>query len=180
LTSLTGADTVIFYDSDFNPQMDRQCEDRAHRIGQIRDVHIYRFVSAHTVEEALLRKADQKRALDELVIQRGGFDWAALLADAHEGRLADALGAADDAQDAAAAARAAREERVLAGADDADFEPQELGGTSVFTMEPPPTPGGDGQGDEPEQDAEEDGLPFENYMINWVVADAEFFNEWHI
>ncbi|EMD33225.1 hypothetical protein CERSUDRAFT_108387 [Gelatoporia subvermispora B] len=46
--NLTGADTVIFYDSDFNPQMDRQCEDRAHRIGQIRDVHIYRFVSQHT------------------------------------------------------------------------------------------------------------------------------------
>ncbi|EMD30670.1 hypothetical protein CERSUDRAFT_40929, partial [Gelatoporia subvermispora B] len=61
--NLTGADTVIFYDSDFNPQMDRQCEDRAHRIGQIRDVHIYRFVSQHTVEEALLRKANQKRSL---------------------------------------------------------------------------------------------------------------------
>ena len=66
--SLTGADTVIFYDSDFNPQMDRQCEDRAHRIGQIRDVHIYRFISRHTVEEALLRKANQKRSLDDLVI----------------------------------------------------------------------------------------------------------------
>lgn len=55
--------------------MDRQCEDRAHRIGQIRDVHIYRFISQYTVEEAMLRKANQKRSLDDLVIQQGDFDW---------------------------------------------------------------------------------------------------------
>jgi SNF2 family DNA or RNA helicase len=40
--NLTGADTVIFYDSDWNPTMDAQAQDRAHRIGQTRDVHIYR------------------------------------------------------------------------------------------------------------------------------------------
>ena len=40
--NLTGADTVIFYDSDWNPTMDAQAQDRCHRIGQTRDVHIYR------------------------------------------------------------------------------------------------------------------------------------------
>ena len=42
--NLTGADTVIFYDSDWNPTMDAQAQDRCHRIGQTRDVHIYRYV----------------------------------------------------------------------------------------------------------------------------------------
>lgn len=44
--NLTGADTVIFYDSDWNPTMDAQAQDRCHRIGQTRDVHIYRSVTA--------------------------------------------------------------------------------------------------------------------------------------
>jgi E1A-binding protein p400 len=42
--NLTGADTVIFYDSDWNPTMDAQAQDRCHRIGQTRDVHIYRLI----------------------------------------------------------------------------------------------------------------------------------------
>lgn len=71
--NLTGADTVFFYDSDWNPSMDRQCMDRAHRIGQTREVHIYRFVSSHTVEENMLKKANQKRLLDRVVIQEGDF-----------------------------------------------------------------------------------------------------------
>ncbi|SCU95902.1 LAME_0F14004g1_1 [Lachancea meyersii CBS 8951] len=71
--NLTGADTVIFYDSDWNPAMDKQCQDRCHRIGQTRDVHIYRFVSDHTIESNILKKANQKRQLDNVVIQRGDF-----------------------------------------------------------------------------------------------------------
>ncbi|ORY26167.1 SNF2 family N-terminal domain-domain-containing protein [Naematelia encephala] len=71
--NLTGADTVFFYDSDWNPSMDRQCMDRAHRIGQTREVHIYRFVSSHTVEENMLKKANQKRLLDRVIIQEGDF-----------------------------------------------------------------------------------------------------------
>ena len=59
--NLTGADTVIFYDSDWNPTIDLQAQDRAHRIGQTRQVHIYRLVSESTVEENILRKANQKR-----------------------------------------------------------------------------------------------------------------------
>ncbi|KAG0668333.1 swr1 complex component [Maudiozyma exigua] len=71
--NLTGADTVIFYDSDWNPAMDKQCQDRCHRIGQTRDVHIYRFVSEHTIESNILKKANQKRQLDNVVIQEGDF-----------------------------------------------------------------------------------------------------------
>ncbi|KAK4176750.1 putative helicase SWR1 [Triangularia setosa] len=71
--NLTGADTVIFYDQDWNPAMDKQCQDRAHRIGQTRDVHIYRLVSEHTIEANILRKASQKQMLDDVVIQEGEF-----------------------------------------------------------------------------------------------------------
>ncbi|KAG0741599.1 hypothetical protein G6F23_007461 [Rhizopus arrhizus] len=71
--NLTGADTVIFYDLDWNPSMDKQCQDRAHRIGQTRDVHIYRFVTEFTIEENIFKKANQKRMLDNVVIQEGDF-----------------------------------------------------------------------------------------------------------
>ncbi|KAL8702136.1 MAG: hypothetical protein Q9201_004570 [Fulgogasparrea decipioides] len=71
--NLTGADSVIFYDLDWNPAMDKQCQDRCHRIGQTRDVHIYRFVSEHTIEANILKKANQKRMLDDVVIQEGEF-----------------------------------------------------------------------------------------------------------
>ncbi|RCK55370.1 Helicase SWR1 [Candida viswanathii] len=71
--NLTGADTVIFYDSDWNPAMDKQCQDRCHRIGQVRDVHIYRFVSEYTIESNIIKKANQKRQLDNVVIQEGEF-----------------------------------------------------------------------------------------------------------
>lgn len=71
--NLTGADSVIFYDSDWNPAMDAQAQDRAHRIGQTRDVHIYRLISEHTIEENMLKKANEKRQLDNVVIQEGQF-----------------------------------------------------------------------------------------------------------
>jgi len=74
--NLTGADTVIFYDSDWNPTMDAQAQDRCHRIGQTRDVHIYRLVSEMTVEENILKKANQKRLLGDLAIEGGNFTTA--------------------------------------------------------------------------------------------------------
>ncbi|KAJ2778232.1 swr1 complex component, partial [Coemansia linderi] len=72
--NLTGADTVIFYDSDWNHAMDAQCQDRCHRIGQQREVHIYRLISDRTIEEAIWRKQCQKRWLNQVVIQEGRFD----------------------------------------------------------------------------------------------------------
>jgi SNF2 family DNA or RNA helicase len=49
-------------------------QDRCHRIGQTREVHIYRLISQNTIEENILRKSDQKRQLDWLAIQSGGFN----------------------------------------------------------------------------------------------------------
>ncbi|KAK3606446.1 hypothetical protein CHS0354_041388 [Potamilus streckersoni] len=74
--NLTGADTVIFYDSDWNPTMDAQAQDRCHRIGQTRDVHIYRLISEKTVEENILKKANQKRMLGDMAIEGGNFTTA--------------------------------------------------------------------------------------------------------
>jgi SNF2 family DNA or RNA helicase len=77
--NLTGADTVIFYDTDWNPAMDAQAQDRAHRIGQTREVHIYRLVSEGTIEENILRKAQQRRDLDSVVINKGKFSENSLM-----------------------------------------------------------------------------------------------------
>ena len=74
--NLTGADTVIFYDSDWNPTMDAQAQDRCHRIGQTRDVHIYRLISEKTIEENILKKARQKKFLGDLAIEGGNFTTA--------------------------------------------------------------------------------------------------------
>ncbi|XP_033627174.1 helicase SRCAP-like isoform X2 [Asterias rubens] len=74
--NLTGADTVVFYDSDWNPTMDAQAQDRCHRIGQTRDVHIYRLISEMTVEENILKKANQKRLLVDVSIEGGNFTTA--------------------------------------------------------------------------------------------------------
>lgn len=71
--NLTGADTVLFYDSDWNPTIDAQAQDRCHRIGQERPVRIYRLVSQGTVEEHILRRAMQKQRLERLVMAQGLF-----------------------------------------------------------------------------------------------------------
>lgn len=71
--NLASADTVILFDSDFNPQQDLQAQDRCHRIGQTRPVIVYRLATKSTVEETLLNSADAKRRLEKLVIRKGGF-----------------------------------------------------------------------------------------------------------
>lgn len=71
--NLASADTVILFDSDWNPQQDLQAQDRAHRIGQKRPVVVYRLATKGTVEEDLLMSADAKRRLEKLVIKKGGF-----------------------------------------------------------------------------------------------------------
>ncbi|KAK0430051.1 SNF2 family N-terminal domain-containing protein [Armillaria borealis] len=179
--NLTGADTVVFYDSDFNPQMDRQCEDRAHRIGQIRDVHIYRFVSQHTVEEAMLRKANQKRSLDDLVIQKGGFDWRTIFND--EKALTNALEEFDDQEDAHAAAVATREEVAIVGADEADFGEGETTRdidnreSSQVDVEQQPEERQEGQD---EEEDEEEGGTIADYMLAFVRQDYDYFREWRV
>lgn len=78
--NLTGADTVIFYDSDWNPTMDLQAQDRCHRIGQTRPVTVYRLVSSHTVEESILKKAKERKKLNNVVIRGGRFHAIATIA----------------------------------------------------------------------------------------------------
>lgn len=71
--NLAAADSVILFDSDWNPQQDLQAQDRAHRIGQTRPVIVYRLATKGTVEEDLLMSADAKRRLEKLVIKKGSF-----------------------------------------------------------------------------------------------------------
>lgn len=72
--NLMTADTVILFDSDWNPQADLQAMARAHRIGQKKPVTIYRFVSKDTVEEEVLERARNKLMLEFITIQRGVTD----------------------------------------------------------------------------------------------------------
>lgn len=71
--NLASADTVILFDSDWNPQQDLQAQDRAHRIGQTRPVVVLRLATKGTVEEELLMSAEGKRRLEKLVIQKGTY-----------------------------------------------------------------------------------------------------------
>lgn len=59
------------YDSDWNPQQDLQAQDRCHRLGQTRPVHVFRLVSENTVEEKIVERAQQKLKLDAMVVQQG-------------------------------------------------------------------------------------------------------------
>ena len=72
--NLQTADTVILFDSDWNPQMDLQAQDRVHRIGTLREVRVLRLVTNGTIEERILSKASYKRSLDEMVIQAGMYN----------------------------------------------------------------------------------------------------------
>jgi ATP-dependent DNA helicase len=89
--NLAAADTVILFDSDWNPQQDLQAQDRAHRIGQTRPVVIYRFATKGTVEEELLMSADAKRRLEKLVIKKGGFRTMGQKLDNSEGMSKEVL-----------------------------------------------------------------------------------------
>ena len=69
--NLTTANIVIFFDSDWNPQNDRQAMDRAHRIGQKKQVIVYRLVAQDTIDERIIQRAEIKKRLDSVVIQQG-------------------------------------------------------------------------------------------------------------
>lgn len=69
--NLTSADIVVLFDSDWNPQADLQAMDRAHRIGQKKQVVVFRFITENAIEEKVLERAAQKLRLDQLVIQQG-------------------------------------------------------------------------------------------------------------
>lgn len=177
--NLTGASSVIFYDLDWNPQMDRQCMDRAHRIGQVRDVGVYKMVSEKTVEENILRRANQKSLLDQTVIQDGHFtteyqlpsrreeeaagdknDEVGLAIDrflgGEEKSTTQALESVEDKEDVAAAQQARKEDHQ----DDMDFDR-----SKDHSKANTPGPGGNAGGvEEDEVDAALKGH-VDSYMI---------------
>jgi DNA helicase INO80 len=74
--NLTSADTVIFYDSDWNPTIDSQAMDRAHRLGQTKQVTVYRMITRGTIEERIRKRALQKEEVQKVVMTGGaGVDF---------------------------------------------------------------------------------------------------------
>ena len=98
--NLTAADTVIFYDSDWNPTIDSQAMDRAHRLGQTKQVTVYRLITKGTIEERIRKRALQKEEVQRVVItggDGGGVDFNTR--DRRENRTKDiAMWLADDDQ----------------------------------------------------------------------------------
>ncbi|XP_078481506.1 uncharacterized protein LOC100186186 [Ciona intestinalis] len=71
--NLTGADTVIIYDSDWNPQNDSQAQDRCHRIGQERPVMVYRMVTMATIDQQIMERAARKRTMEKMIMHEDKF-----------------------------------------------------------------------------------------------------------
>jgi DNA helicase INO80 len=97
--NLTSADTVIFYDSDWNPTIDSQAMDRAHRLGQTRQVTVYRLITRGTIEERIRKRALQKEEVQRVVISGGAGGGVDFNTRSRENRSKDlALWLADDDQ----------------------------------------------------------------------------------
>lgn len=99
--NLTAADTVIFYDSDWNPTIDSQAMDRAHRLGQTRQVTVYRLITRGTIEERIRKRALQKEEVQRVVISggaAGGVDFNTRAAGTGSRTKDIAMWLADDEQ----------------------------------------------------------------------------------
>jgi helicase SWR1 len=160
-------------------------------------VHIYRFISQHTVEEAMLRKANQKRSLDDLVIQKGEFDWRSLFRGTGGDTITRVLEDFADHEDARAARIAAQEAGELEGADAADFGEDAGAGlreraTVNTQIGSPSAPPDDAEPEEPEpgeedfgeegvgDEADEEGGTVVDYMLAFVRFDLDFFRDWRL
>jgi helicase SWR1 len=184
--NLTGASSVIFFDLDWNPQMDKQCMDRAHRIGQVRDVEVFKMVSEKTVEENILRRANQKSLLDQAVIQDGCFttdyntapkpdtqseepdDVSAAIDRFLSGgdkAVAKTIESVEDKEDVQAAQQAQKEEQQDA---------EEFADNTSKHPSVPPTPGATGPNEEDDnQDAVNREGHVDGYMIKLVEASLK-------
>jgi chromodomain-helicase-DNA-binding protein 1 len=94
--NLATADTIVLFDSDWNPHLDIQAMARAHRIGQTKPVTVFRFVSSDTIEEEILERARNKLVLEFLLIQRGADEEESKV---HRRALTAATEAPQSAQD---------------------------------------------------------------------------------
>lgn len=112
--NLTTADTVIFYDSDWNPTIDSQAMDRAHRLGQTRQVTVYRMITRGTIEERIRKRALQKEEVQKVVMTGGAGGGVDFNTRSKESRTKDiAMWLADDDQ----AALIEQKEKELAEAE---------------------------------------------------------------
>jgi DNA helicase INO80 len=112
--NLTAADTVIFYDSDWNPTIDSQAMDRAHRLGQTRQVTVYRLITRGTIEERIRKRALQKEEVQRVVISGGAGAGVDFNTRSRENRTKDmAMWLVDDEQ----AAEIEKKEAELAEAE---------------------------------------------------------------
>merc|ERR1719361_2823064 len=95
--NLQSADTVVIFDSDWNPHQDLQAQDRAHRIGQKNEVRVLRLMTVNSVEERILAAAKYKLNMDEKVIQAGMFNQKSTGSERQE--LLQSILRADDEDD---------------------------------------------------------------------------------
>lgn len=121
----------------------------------------------------MLRKANQKRSLDDLVIQKGEFDWRTLFSDETTSALTNALGEYEDAEDRMAAIVAAREETRLVGADNDDFDEGGIGESENRGVEL-------GAVHDDNEVEEEQGGTVVDYMIGYVEQDWDHFSDWRV
>lgn len=117
--NLQTADTVIIFDSDWNPMMDLQAQDRAHRIGQTKEVRVYRLICSRSIEVNILERATRKLQIESQVIQAGQFNNKSSDNDRHE-MLKDLLRQQneDDATESEDATSLEEINRKLARSDD--------------------------------------------------------------
>ena len=115
--NLTAADTVIFYDSDWNPTIDSQAMDRAHRLGQTKQVTVYRLITRGTIEERIRKRAMQKEEVQRVVITGGDGSGVDFNTRSRDNRTKDiAMWLADDDE----AALIEQKEKENAAKDDKD------------------------------------------------------------
>ncbi|PWN27090.1 hypothetical protein BDZ90DRAFT_185740 [Jaminaea rosea] len=109
--NLTAADTVIFFDSDWNPSNDQQAMDRAHRLGQTKQVTVYRLITKGTIDERIIKMARNKKEVQDMVVGNKTYNEASGLAKPQEivsllmddDQLADAMLRRRQAEEAALA-----------------------------------------------------------------------------
>jgi SNF2 family DNA or RNA helicase len=120
--NLATADTVVIFDSDWNPQNDLQAQARAHRIGQKNRVNIYRLVTKNSVEEDIIERAKRKMVLDHLVIQRMDTTGRTVLSKGSDSSVSSAP-THTSKEDLAAILKFGAEELFKEGDKDGDEEP---------------------------------------------------------
>lgn len=122
--NLATADTVVIFDSDWNPQNDLQAQARAHRIGQKNRVNIYRLVTKNSVEEDIIERAKRKMVLDHLVIQRMDTTGRTVLSKgAASGASTSTTSTLTNKEELAAILKFGAEELFKEGDKDGDEEP---------------------------------------------------------